>query len=109
MAITNSNLVNTTTLNGVPTPIITSTNTIRIHTCSFHNTGAEDIILTLYIVASGETASSSNQSYVESITAGSQLLPNMLLNVILTTGMTLQASQTGGSTVNVNASGIEIT
>jgi len=112
MARDPKNFKNTTQLSTTAVDIIdavaSSTKSV-VRKLSFYNSGTSDRSVTVYVVASGGTAGTTNTLAVKSIP------PKKTWNVIeaqgeiLETGMKLQASQDAGADINANCSGANIT
>lgn len=76
---------------------------------SFYNSGSSARTVTVHVVEVSGTAGTGNTIAIKTIPAGKPWNVIEIQGEILTTGMTLQASQDAGTDVNVNCSGALIT
>ncbi len=80
-----------------------------IRKLSFRNTGTSTRLVTVYLIASGGTAGTTNELTVKSIPAGREWNAIIAQGEILEVGMKLQAKVDSGTDVNANCSGANIT
>lgn len=76
---------------------------------SFYNSGSSSRTVTVHVVEVSGTADTGNTLAVKTIPAGKTWNVIEIQGEILTTGMTLQASQDAGTDVNANCSGALVT
>ena len=111
MARTPANLKNTTQLSVSATDVVdavTQNTQTVIRTASFMNTGTSVRTITVYVVASGGSAGTTNILTTKTIAAGRSWNCIELQGVVLTGGMKAQAAVDAGTDVNVNISGTTV-
>jgi hypothetical protein len=112
MARTPKNFTNTTQLSSTPADIVddVATNTTAIvRKLSFRNTGSVSRTVTVYVLASGGSALTTNELAVKAIAPGKEWNVILIQGEVLETGMSVQAKQDAGTDVNANCSGTNIT
>ena len=112
MARTPSNFVNTTQLSTSAADVVgvvpTSTQAI-VRKLSFRNTGASTRTVTVYVIASGGSAGTTNELAVKAIPPGKQWNCLEIQGEVLNAAMKAQAKQDAGTDVNANCSGTNVT
>jgi hypothetical protein len=112
MARDPSNFTNTTQLSSSASDVVgvvpTSTKSV-IRKASFYNSGSSNRAVTIYVIASGGTAGTTNILVKKSIAPGKTWNCIELQGEVLEVGMKVQAIQDAGTDVNVNCSGVNIT
>lgn len=112
MARTPFNFSNTDQLSTDPEDIVTAipdeTKAV-VRKLSFKNTGSNTRLVTVYVIASGGTAGTTNVLDSKSIPAGKTWNVILIQGEVLETGMKVQADVDAGTDVNANCSGIIIT
>ncbi|MEE8289579.1 MAG: hypothetical protein V3R25_09220 [Nitrosomonadaceae bacterium] len=112
MARTPQNFANTTQLGTSVGDIIAavSSNTKAVvRKVSFFNTGASTRTVTVYVIASGGSAGTTNEFKIKAIPAGQSWNLIEIQGEVLSAGMKVQAKQDSGADINVNTSGVDIT
>lgn len=111
MATTPENYVNTTQLSSTASDVVpgvpTNTRSV-VRKLSFRNTGTSTRTVTVYVVASGGSAGTTNELAVKDIPAGKQWNCIEIQGEVLTGGMKAQAKQDAGTDVNANSSGVNV-
>ena len=112
MARTPKNFKNTKQLSSTARDMvaaIASNTEAVIRKLSFRNTGSSTRTVTVYLIASGGSAGTTNEIAVKAIPAGKEWNVIVVQGEILEVGMKLQAKQDAGTDVNANCSGADIT
>ncbi len=112
MARTPQNFKNTTQLSSTAADVVdavaTSTTAV-VRKLSFRNTGASPRTVTVYVLASGGAAGTTNELAVKAIPAGKEWNVIVAQGEVLEAGMRMQAKQDAGTDVNANCSGVNVT
>lgn len=112
MATDPKNFKNTTQLSssaGDITPTTAAGVKALVRKLSFYNSGSSTRTVTVYLLASGGTAGTTNILAVKAIPAGKTWICGEAYQEVLEEGMKMQAIQDAGTDVNVNCSGVNIT
>jgi len=112
MAREPENFTNTNQLSSSAEDIVAAiaTNTKAVvRKLSFRNTGSSTRTVTVYVIASGGSAGTTNELAVKAIPAGKEWNVILIQGEILEVGMKVQAKQDVGTDVNSNCSGALIT
>ncbi len=112
MARTPKNFKNTTQLSSTAADLVSdvATNTTAVvRKLSFRNTGASSRTVTVYVLASGGAAGTTNELAVKAIAPGKEWNCILIQGEVLEVGMSVQAKQDAGTDVNANCSGSNIT
>ncbi len=111
MARTPQNFRNTTQLSNTAADIVgtvpTATKAI-VRKLSFRNTGSSNRTITIYVIASGGSAGTTNELAVRAIPPGKQWNCIEIQGEVLEVGMKVQAKQDAGTDVNANCSGTNV-
>lgn len=76
---------------------------------SFRNTSSSNRTVTVYVIASGGSAGTTNELVVKAIAPGKTWNVIEIQGEVLEAGMKLQAKQDSGTDVNANCSGANVT
>lgn len=112
MATDPKNFKNTTQLSSSAGDIVSAVSAgvkAVVKKASFFNSGSSTRLVTVYVIASGGTAGTTNILAKKSIPAGKTWICHELISEVLEEGMKAQAIQDSGTDVNVNVSGINVT
>ena len=89
-------------------PVVpTNTNSVVIK-LSFYNSGSSNRTVTVHVVESGGVADTGNTEVKKAIAPGETWNVTSIRNEVLSTGMSLRATQDAGTDVNANCSGGDV-
>lgn len=112
MPISLRNYTHNTQLSATATVLITvvpSNTKAVVKKLSFYNSGTVNRLVKLYVVPSSGSIATTNLEVEKSIAPKQTWDVITILNEVLETGMTLQATVDAGTDVNANCSGADIT
>ena len=112
MARDPKNFTNTTQLSSTAADVVAavpSNTKAVVRKLSFRNTGSSNRTVTVYVIASGGSAGTTNELAEKAIAPGKTWNVIEIQGEILEPGMKAQAKQDAGTDVNANCSGANIT